>query len=90
MTDDYKREAFGFVLNCAVMYACGRRTNAPSIVMGYIESVLPEVSDKQLSLMAKYISEQDYYGDEKIDEPDWLDFLETLLAEMGRRKLSII
>lgn len=90
MTDDYQREAFGFVLNCAVRYACGRRTNAPSIVMGYIESVLSEVSDKQLALMVKYISEQNDYGDEEIDKPDWLDFLETLLAEMGRRKLSII
>lgn len=90
MTEEYKKEAFGFVLNCAVRYACGRQTYAPSIVMGYIESVLPEITDKELLLMEKYIRERDYYGDEKIDKPDWLDFLDTLQAEIGRRKLAIL
>lgn len=90
MIKENKKETFGFVLNCAVRYACGRQSYAPSIVMGYIESVLPEITDKQLALMVKYISERDYYGDEEVDKPDWLDFLETLMAEMGRRKLSII
>jgi len=85
-----KNESFGVVLNCAVRYACGRQTYVPSIVMGYIESVLPEITNNQLLLMEQYIREQDYYGDEKIDKPDWLDFLETLQAEIGRRELEIL
>lgn len=90
MTEKYKKEAFGFVLNCAVRYACGRKSYAPSIVIGYIEPLLSELDDASLTIMERDIRECNDYGDKDVDEPDWMDFLDKIQAEMGRRHLNIL
>ena len=81
---------YGFVMGCAVRYACGRKTYAPSIVIGHIEPLLPKLDDTALAVMERDIRECENYGDEMIDEPDWLDFLDKIQAEMGRRHLNIL
>ena len=81
---------YGFVMNCAVRYACGRKTYAPSVVIGHIEPLLSQLDDTSLAVMERDIRECDDYGDKAIDEPDWLDFLDEIQAEMGRRHLEIL
>lgn len=37
---DPSDDRFGTILNCAVRYACGRHTDMPSLVIGYITPLL--------------------------------------------------
>ena len=80
---------FETILLCAIRYAIGRRTYIPSLVIDYITTLLPYLSEDLLKLIANEITEHDTYegglGDEKIDRPYWLNFKRKILAEMERR-----
>lgn len=81
---------FETVLLCAVRYAIGRRTYIPSLVIDYITTLLPYLSEDVLKLIANEITEHDTYegslGDEKIDKPYWIEFLRKIRLEMEAEK----
>ena len=80
---------FESILICAVRYAIGRRTYIPSLVIDYITTLLPYLSEDVLKLIADEITEHDTYegglGDEKIDRPYWKQFLREIRLEIGGR-----
>ena len=80
---------FETILLCAVRYAIGRRTYIPSRVIDYITPLLPYLSEDVLKLIANGITEHGAYegglGDEKIDKPYWIDFLQRIRLEIGGR-----
>ena len=80
---------FESILLCAVRYVIGRRTYIPSLVIDYITTLLPYLSDNTLRLIANEITEHDTYegglGDEKIDKPYWEQFLRKIRLEIGGR-----
>ena len=80
---------FETILLCAVRYAIGRRTYIPSLVIDYITPLLPYLSEDVLKLIADEIIGRYTYegalGDEKIDKPYWIDFLQKIRLEIGDR-----
>ena len=80
---------FETILLCAVRYVIGRQTYIPSLVIDYITPLLPYLSENTLRLIANEITEHDTYegslGDEKIDKPYWIDFLQRIEIEMEGR-----
>ena len=80
---------FETILLCAVRYAIGRKSYIPSLVIDYITPLLPYLSEDVLKLIADEITEYEAYegglGDEKIDRPHWIDFLQVIELEMGGR-----
>ena len=80
---------FETILLCAVRYAIGRRTYIPSLVIDYITPLLPYLSEDVLKLIANEIIERYTYegalGDEKIDKPYWIEFLQRIRLEIGGR-----
>lgn len=85
---DPANDDFGAVLNCAVRYAIGRRTYMPSLVIDFITSLLPVLSDKTLWCFDQDLVEAKYttgYGDPNIDEQTWKRFHEAVRAERTKR-----
>ena len=79
---------FESILLCAVRYAIGRKSYMPSMVIDYITPLLPYLSYWTLGLMAAEIIDHNYkggLGDEKIDKPYWIDFLQRIEIEMEGR-----
>lgn len=84
-------EDFETILICAVRYACGRRTYMPSVVIEYIAPLIPQLSEKTLAVLERDIADAGKfggYGDEYIDKPLWMKFLECIRAEIGKRRLK--
>lgn len=77
---------FGLMLNCAVRYSLGRRTYMPHIITAYITPLLPHIDNNCLYVMIDDIEKSHSYGDEDIDKPAWMDFLEKCKAEKERRQ----
>lgn len=77
---------FGAVLNCAVRYALGRRTYMPHLVIGFIQPLLPYLTDKTLWCFKRDVEECKDYGDPDIDKPEWANFWAAVVAEDKRRK----
>ena len=80
---------FETILLCAVRYAIGRQTYIPSRVIDYITPLLPYLSEDVLKLIADEIIGRYTYegalGDEMIDHPYWIDFLQVIRFEIGGR-----
>ena len=80
---------FETILLCAVRYAIGRRTYIPSLVIDYITTLLPYLSEDVLKLIADEIIGRYTYegalGDEMIDRPYWKQFLRKIRLEIGGR-----
>lgn len=81
MTDDFET-----ILVCAERYALGRQTYIPMLVINYIIPLLPKLSDKTLAVFERDIEDAGYYGDEIIDKPDWMRFLEKIKNERRKNK----
>ena len=82
-------EDFESVLICAERYATGRRTYMPDIVVDYIKRLIPQLSDKTLTVIRNDITERAMYGslgDPKIDAPLWIGLLDWIAEELERRK----
>lgn len=77
---------FGTVLICAVRYCIGRQTYMPSLVIGYITPMLPNIEEWVLRIMRSDIAMADNKGDKAIDEPLWLTFWQNLDREIKRRE----
>lgn len=75
-------EDFGTILICAVRYSIGRRSYMPGLVQGYIRPLLPLLDKKTLYITQKDIEAAAQYpgglGDEDIDRPGWITFLEAV------------
>ena len=76
---------FGAVLICAVRYCIGRLTYMPGLVIDFIRPLLSKLDSKTLTVMERDIIEADSLGDEQIDQPRWLYFLNDIRAEKQRR-----
>ena len=90
-TVDVSNDDFGAVLNCAVRYACGRRTYMPGIVIEVISPLLNDISPRTIGAMEKDIREADKYGgwgDETADKPGWMRFLADIQRVMDERGIE--
>lgn len=79
----------GFILLCAIRYCLGRRTYAPVVVQGIVLDNISLIEDKDLYVMIRDIEDakdRDDLGDDNIDKPKWLAFLEILKSEQKGRK----
>lgn len=75
-------EDFGTMLICAVRYSLGRQSYMPSLVQEYIRPMLRCLDKKTLSVIRRDIEEAAMrpgcLGDEGIDRPGWMRFLEAV------------
>lgn len=86
-----KDDDFGCVLNCAVRYALGRQTYMPSVVINFILPLLPHLSNRTIYVFDQDVTDQKYiggYGDEKIDKPYWMNFLQAVKKEELKRNMK--
>ena len=82
-------ENFETMLICAERYACGRQTYMPSIVVGYITPLIPQLSDKALVVIRNditFTAEHGGLGDPVIDEPLWKGLQLRVEEELKRRE----
>ena len=82
---------FGTLCICAIRYCQGRRTYMPSYVIEIVSQHLDKISDKDIRVMlddCEFQERMNLYGDEIIDKPLWLNWKETLEAEMYKRQSS--
>lgn len=68
------------IMSCALRYALGRRTYIVSVVVDYIISAIPHMSEQCRRVMIKDIRECTNYGDE-CDKEDWMRLLDELKGE---------
>lgn len=88
MIENITQENFGTLAICAIRYCHGRQTYMPDLVRNIIAPHLPDVSDKDLTVMIEDCEFQErmhLYGDERIDKPGWIRWKELLIAEKNRR-----
>lgn len=81
-------DEFGLVLNCAVRYCLGRRTYMPSSVIRFITPLIPQLTTRTLYVFKEDIEKREGhggYGDENIDKPDWMKFLDEVSREIQKR-----
>ena len=79
----------GLILLCALRYCLGRYTYAPIVVQGIILDNMSLIGDMDLYEIIGDIEEardRNNLGDENIDKPNWLAFLEALKSEREGRK----
>ena len=89
---DLSDDDFGLVLNAAVRYSIGRQTYMPSVVIGFITPLLPYLNNKTLHCFDQDVVEAKYYGgygNENLDKPYWMRFLEAVRAEETARGLEL-
>ena len=77
---------FGLILNCAVRYALGRETYVPDSVTDFIRPLLPHLNNRTVKVMWDDVRSAEYYGNELIDKPTWMRFLNDLVKELDRRE----
>lgn len=85
---DPTNDDFGAVCNCAVRYCLGRRSYMPSLVCGYIISLLPELTDKTLDCFERDIAERKRTGfdfGDSCDYETWDAFYKAVCKEIERR-----
>ena len=86
---DPSNDDFGALCNCAVRYCFGRRSYMPSLVCGYIISLLPELTDKTLACFKRDIAERKRTGFDFGDSYDygtWDAFYKEVCKEIEWRK----
>ena len=79
-------EDFCTILVCAIRYCLGRQTYMPRLVTEFIKPLLSDLGDDTLSVMRKDIRSAESYGNETIDKPVWMRFLDDIEQEICRRK----
>lgn len=79
-------EDFCTILICAIRYCLGRQTYMPSLVTEFIKPLLPQLDDKTLRVMRADITVTESFGNETIDKPVWMRFLDDIEQEICRRK----
>lgn len=81
-----EQDELGTLCICAERYALGRRTYMPREICGIIQSLVSELSDKDICVLIKDL-ECPYvdHGDE-CDKIEWMNLLEFLRMEMEARR----
>lgn len=77
----------------AIRYCMGRQSYMPSLTIGIIKPYVKEFSDKCLKIMINDCETQcelNFFGDEKIDKPMWIDWFNFLLSERKQRTIDDI
>ena len=80
---------FESILICVERYACGRQTYMPSIVVGYIEPLIPRLSTKALVVICNDLLIADNtnnLGCPQIDATLWLELYKSINEELARRE----
>lgn len=77
---------FGLLAACAIRYCIGRMTYMPHTIISYISPLLPYFDDTTINAMIRDVESANSYGDETIDKPVWMWFLQQLRLEQHSRK----
>ena len=86
---DPHNDDFGAVCNCAVRYCLGRQSYMPSLVCGYITTLLPELTNKTLDCFERDIAERKRTGfdfGDSCDYETWDAFYKAVCKEIEGRK----
>lgn len=89
---DAEDSDFGSLVICAIRYCMGRRTYMPSTIIGVVTPIIAKLDTNTLRCIDRDLSEPAIYGglgDEKIDEPLWLNFHSLIKEEIQNRKETI-
>lgn len=88
---DISDDDFGTILNCAVRYACGRKSYMSGLVIDYITPLLQYLSPEALGCMERDIRNGSElfggWGNEIIDKPEWMNFLGNIQKVMEVRNI---
>ena len=96
-------EDLQLMLIAAIRYAIGRESYVPSMVIRYLTRLLPDLSNKTLTIIDRDIrwnyeldersknddSRHGVFGDNQIDKPAWMRFWQDVKDEMERRRKLI-
>lgn len=78
---------------CAVRYSLGRRSYMPSDVQRILRPRLKEMSPLTLAVILKDLEgasrRPNGYGDEQIDKPGWISFLNDVKDELEHREAEL-
>ncbi len=85
---DLEDDFFGAILNCAVRYSIGRMSYMPGLVIDFIRPLLPYLNNKTLNNLERDIRTAGSHGDEKIDKPGWMRFLQQIQEEQRNREVT--
>lgn len=84
---------FGLILNAAIRYSIGRRTYMPHSVIEFITPLLPYLNNRTLACIEQDIVDAGFepprYGDEVVDEPAWMRFLDVVREEKVARGMEL-
>lgn len=79
---------FEILIISAIRYAIGRQTYVPHSVIRFTNQFIGFLSSKTLFVIERDIAEAKFYGDPKIDEPEWMSFLVRIKEELKKRKVD--
>lgn len=94
-------EDLQLMLIAAIRYAMGRESYMPFAVIRYLTCLLPDLSNKTLTIIDRDIrwnyelderlngSRHGVFGDNQIDKPAWMRFWQDVKDEMERRRKLI-
>lgn len=76
-------------LICSIRYALGRKTYMPSVVQKTLEPILPMFTKKNLKIILNDLHSEEetpgFFGDEEIDRPGWMRFMDIVQKEYDKR-----
>ena len=80
-------DLFEEILNCAVRYACGRKTYVVKDVSDYVCNLIPYLSDKTLGIIIQDIDNQKQFSGlgDACDEDCWTSLQTRCREELTRR-----
>ena len=78
---------FCTILICAERYALGRQSYMPKLVTDYISQLIKQMDTRSLIVMKSDLTDPTCgYGNEKIDKPMWIAFLDKIKNELKERE----
>lgn len=86
---DIEENDLGTLCICALRYCMGRRTYMPDLVRGIVRPLLPKLADRDIGVLlddCRFQASMSMWGDETIDKPGWLKWMEELEKERERRQ----
>ena len=75
---DVAKNDFSSICICAVRYALCRRTYMPSIIIDTVGPLLQFLDKKSLFVILRDVKEAKSLGDDSIDRPQWLLFMDRV------------
>ena len=78
---------FGALCTCAIRYCIGRRTYMPSLIVGYLTTIIPKLETRTLVVIATDIRGAANLDDD-CDAAVWNRFLSAVETEIEKRRGS--